>query len=66
MKMVFLLLLTGTFDIYTYTTGAMRLMTCEWYTPKTFSLGIKHFNSFKSIMITTRLAYCFIDIFRSF
>ena len=47
--MIFLLLLTGASDIYIYATGVMRLMTCEWYTPKTFSMSIKYFNSFKSI-----------------
>ena len=47
--MIFLLLLTGASDIYIYATGFMPLMTCEWYTPKTFSLSIKHFNSFKNI-----------------
>ena len=53
--MIFVLLLTGAFDIYTYATRTMRLMTCEEYTPKTFSLGIKHFNSFKSVYKNRKL-----------
>ena len=53
--MIFLLLLTGASDIYLYATGVMRLMTCEWYTPKTFSMSIKHFNSFKSIYKNPKL-----------
>ena len=53
--MIFLLLLTGASDIYIYATGFMRLMTREWYTPKTFSLSIKHFNSFKNIYKNPKL-----------
>ena len=50
--MIFLLLLTGAFNIYTFATGAMPLMTCEWYTPKTFSLDIKHLRVSKACIKT--------------